>query len=218
MRWKSRIRNVLPSLISLLWLLTIVAGIIYLMRRCASNDPGETKIEPTAIQVQSVRKIAEMAVLKWQEELVLDSVEYFRNGQQKMAAKSLQIRNPYRASEVLNASNVKRRLTLIVEVEAKMGVDLSKCARIAENKDSVWIHLPRPEVLSYEANPTQTKIFIETGAWDDRDKKEIMKGIRLALNERLNRKEIKQRIQLQLHQLFESLLNDDRTVLVYFDC
>jgi hypothetical protein len=174
-----------------------------------SSTEDELKIDDTPIHIESIRTIAEISTVSYQDEVVMDTVEFYKNDP-----------SIYRPTEWLQLydRNVKRRLTLIVKGEVKYGLDLTNSNfDIKSNNDSIWIKLPEPTILDVIVSPSKTEVFQEQGRWSDSDRKRLEAKAKntLITNARIFKLEEKARINSE--RLFLKLIQTDKTLIISFD-
>lgn len=175
----------------------------------SNSGEDELRIDDTPIHVESIRTIAEISTVSYQDEVVMDTVEYYKSEP-----------SIYHPTEWLQLydRNVKRRLTLIVKGEVKYGLDLTKSNfNIKSNSDSIWIKLPAPKVLDVIVSPSKTEIFQEQGRWTDRDRKRLEAKAKntLQLNAKVFKLEEKARINSE--RLFKKLIQSEKQLIISFD-
>jgi len=174
-----------------------------------SDQSNELTIDDTPIHIESIKTIAEIASVSYRDEVVMDSIEFYRSK-----------KSVYDPREWLRIydRNIKRRLTLIVKGEVKYGIDLTDGTYdVKFNADSIWLKLPSPRILDILVTQNKTEIFQETGKWGDGARKtlEILAKRKLKRNaETLN---LKDKAKINITRLFNSILDQNKTVIITFD-
>ena len=102
--------------------LGLVAAIVFvgywgyqLFFKGGSSD--EIVLEETPLKVEQIRSILELNTLKFQDEVVVDSVEYYKTGGDVIWGTLDKLTDPDQFKHGLKPDGVKRRLTLIVRGE-----------------------------------------------------------------------------------------------------
>lgn len=149
----------------------VVTGIVLLVIYFSTSSEADLKIADTPIHILRIREIAEISSISYRDEVVVDSIEWYEG--------TGDLTNIMEWPEIVDRSYshmVKRRLTLIYKGELKYGFDLKKDEfKLTESGDSVYLTLPKAEILSITINPRDTELFQEQGAWNDHARRKMEK-------------------------------------------
>ncbi len=196
----------------------IVVGIFVWNLIANRSDEDEFTIDETPLRVEQIRSILELNTMKFQDEVVVDSVEFYRSTTEQ-ATGSLEKLFSY--SDIENAfttSPVKRRLTLIVKGELLYGVNLkTNDFQVVPKDDTLYVQLPQPELLSVSINPKSTEIFIENGVWRDYERRALMNKARkrmIASGEQLH---LARKSKEGLEKTIRQLLPTDKPLVIQYE-
>jgi hypothetical protein len=200
-----------------------VLAIIFLVgfsifRACkgTSNEP-DLVLEDTPLHIESVCRIAEVATMGFQDEVVADTVEYFKGNDDKLMG-NLKKLSDLEIKHFLRYSNVKRRLTLIVKGEAKVGFDLTKNNyRIAQNADTIWLHFPKAKLLDINVNPLHTEVFQEDGDWNDAVRRALLNKAKKRIEQDVVDAQLIAKAEKSMSDLILQLVGDQRKILIYYE-
>ncbi len=212
-------RNNIRFLKNLVVLLILAAiGILLYNKWNARAASKELVLSESPLRVESIKKIAELATISFKDEVVADSLERYDSEAEKVAGNLLKTRTWDGLKEALKGSSVKRRLTLIVKAEAKIGFDLMQGNyRVDSNKDTLWFHFPKAQILSINMNPTDTEVFQENGAWESSGRRQLMEKARRRVEWDVNRADLITKAEAGMEDILRKLLDNDRKILVYFE-
>lgn len=173
------------------------------------SDKDELTIDQTPIHIESIKTIAEIATVSYKDEVVMDSIEFYRSKKS--------IYDPREWMRIYDR-NVKRRLTLIVKGEVKYGIDITdNNYELRSNEDSTWLKLPSPKILDIIISPNRTEIFQETGKWQDTERKRLEVLAKIELKENAENLHLREKAKLNLERLFKTLLDPDKEIIITFD-
>jgi len=211
-------RNNIRLLKNLAVLAVLVFGVIFVFKKCSSDDAeGKLALEDSPLHIENIAKIAELAMVSFQDELVLDTIEYYNSSTDYVTGNVWKLHDLDNIKHVFSESDVKRRLTLIAKVEAKIGFRLTdKNYRVEQNKDTIWFHFPLPEILDFNSNPSETEVFKENGNWDDQARKNLMKRAERKTRYQVQQMDLDEKAKEGLKSLLKNILKDERTKMVYF--
>ena len=117
-------------------------------------------VDQTPLLVNEIRNIAQLMTVEAYNEVVVDSTRY-------PFGISPRIFNaiPGRPLSLLGGA----QLVLIVKGKVIAGVDLKKLdsSNVQIKNDSLFVQLPRAQVLDVTTNPSDVETFIETGTWTE---------------------------------------------------
>lgn len=182
------------------------------------QDSSEYAIDDTPLKVEMVRSIAEISTISYKDEVVEDSIEYFKNSTDQISGNILKLGDLDYWKYGVRASNISRRLTLIVKGEVRYGFDLTKHQiDIQHNADTIWLNMPKPKILDVIVVPSATTIFQENGDWSDQARIKMEKKAisQLILNaEKLN---LQKKTISQMDKLLRKIVPKDRVLLIYFN-
>lgn len=211
---KSSIR-LLKNLVALLFLSFL--GFL-LFRACSDKPkPPNLVLDETPLHIESIRKIAEVATISFNDEVVADTVEYYKNGDEVLSGTFKKLANLDFKNAIRN-SNIKRRLTLIVKGEAKIGFDLTdNNYRIYQNRDTIWFHFPKATILDINLNPSQTEVFQENGTWHDYTRKQLLAKAKTKIENNIVHAQLLQKAENSMKDLIQKLTRDERKLLIYYE-
>jgi len=168
-------------------------------------------IDETPIHIDEVRPIAEISVVSYKDEVVVDSVETYNE------EVDFSYYNPVDLYQMYQR-NIKRRLTLIVHGEVKYGINLSdKNYSIHQNTDTVWIHLPAPKIIDVIISPSKTEIFTEKGNWTDLEQKELLEMANFKLRENAIKLKLDQKALKNTRIIFNRMMITKKHLIILFD-
>ncbi len=176
-----------------------------------SEKNTELSIAETPIQIENIKSIAEISAVSYKDEIVVDSIEFFDKDV------DYSYFNPIDLYKMYNR-NIKRRLTLIVHGEVKYGIDLSdNNYSVFQNKDTLWLHLPRPEITDVIISPSKTEIFTEKGNWTDNEKKEMLIKATKKLKKNAKKLNLHKKALKNTRTIFQRMIVSRKKLLIYFD-
>lgn len=190
----------------------VVTGIVLLVFYFSGSGEQELTIADTPIHIQRIREIAEIGSISYRDEVVVDSIEWYE-GLGDMS-------NMMEWPEIIDRSYshmVKRRLTLIFKGELKYGVDLKKDEfKIKESNDSLYISLPKAEILSININPSDTDLFQEQGAWSDHARKRMEQKALRKFKKNANDLKLSEKAEEHITRLILKLVPSQHHVQIQF--
>lgn len=169
---KKKIKEIRTLVIRLSVLIAIIIGIVLIVKFVkAANSSGETPIDDTPLRVEQIKAILELNTVRFKDEVVVDTMEMLKNGSDLWE----KLTNFSSFDEIIKPSAIKRRLTVIVKGELLYGVDLKTSDfDVTDQKDTLFIKLPEPKLLSATVNPLNIEIFVETGTWSDGARRKLV--------------------------------------------
>jgi hypothetical protein len=197
-----------------LLVVALIGGGGYLVYHFFFRDTPEEelRIDDTPIHIESVRSIAEISVVNYKDEVVMDSVIRHRGNSTWSWLDSRKMVDKY-----LN-SNIKRRLTIIVRGEVRFGVDLSESNfKVRQNEDSIFIDLPKPKVLDVVVSPSRTEVFQEQGKWSDRERKTLEVKAKAKLVKNAESLNLNEKTEKNIRRLMNQMIRTDKKVIISFD-
>lgn len=194
--------------------LSIIAGVIVVVYLLLTKDSGPTnKIDSTPIRIESIRNIAELSTVSYSDEVVIDSVIYYK----ELEVLS-NVLDAYDLTQRIIKRNVKRRLTLIFRGEVKYGLQLTdKNFETSQNDDTLWLNLPKPELLDLILTPSDTEIYQEQGFWSDAERKEMEDKAKKRLKENALKLKLDERAENNATKLFKRLIRTDKTIVISYE-
>ncbi|HHZ81166.1 MAG TPA: DUF4230 domain-containing protein [Flavobacteriales bacterium] len=200
------VKRLLKSLIGIV----IVVLIGFLMYHFVFNRNNDSlQIEDTPIHIESIRTIAEISTVSYKDEVVFDTVEYYKG--------TTNIFDPRDWNRLYN-DNIKRRLTLIIKGEIKFGLKLTDGNfTIKSGEDTVWLILPSPELLDVIITPSKTEVFHEKGKWSDRARRQLEVKAKNKLQENAEKLKLEERAKENAERMFIKLINTDKHLIIEFD-
>ena len=196
----------------------IIIGMIFIyqyVRSCGRKDALD--IEDSPLHVEQVRAIIELNTITFRDEVVADTVEYYRNMAEQIAGNIEKMKSPEQAKYGIQGSNVKRRLSLIMKGELLYGVDLKTQEFTITPKDKqLIVRIPEPRLLSVSLTPQNTQVFMEHGIWKDYERRALQSKARrkmIASGERLH---LKEKAKEPLERLLRQLIRTDKAIVVEY--
>jgi hypothetical protein len=178
----------------------------------------EIVLEETPLKVEQIRAILELNTLKFQDEAVVDSVEYYKSDNEVIWGTLDKLTDPNQFKHGLHPSSVKRRLTLIVRGELLYGVDLKRNDfQFLPKDDTLTIIIPQPELLSVSINPKGTEVYLENGDWQDYERASLQRKARNKMIASGNRLKLSERAKAPLEKALRALVRTDKTLIIKFE-
>lgn len=150
--------------------LLILGFVVWLIfKACRSEDVDHFKIERTPMRVERIRNIVHLATISYQDEVVVDSIEYYKSGSEKFAGTLSKMTDLDDIKHAISDPYVKRKIALIVQGKIEYGFDLQNPVyQLKKMTDSLMqVTLPQPEILVIATSPSGTRVFLENGTWKD---------------------------------------------------
>ena len=214
-----KIKEIQTLIIRLLIVGLIAFGGYWIYQLFFKGPAGdEIVLEETPLKVEQIRSILELNTLKFQDEAVVDSVEYYKSESEMIWGSLDKLTDPNQFKHGLHPSGVKRRLTLIVRGELLYGVDLKrKDFQFLPKGDTLTIVIPQPELLSVSINPKGTEVYLENGDWQDYERAGLQRKARnkmIASGERLK---LPEKAKAPLEKALRTLVKTDKTLVIKFE-
>lgn len=208
--------------IKLLWqvlkLLILVALIVFVVRWC--NKPGsndELEIENTPMRVEMIRNIAEIATISYKDEVVADTVEFYKDAQEQFTGTLEKLTDPHDFKYGIRSEWIKRRLTLIVQGEIRYGFDLTHFdLRTQENDSVLTVMLPQPIVTDIIVTPSSTEVFLENGHWRDYEVRQLHNKARRKLIQGAVQLKLEQKARDNMESLLKQLIRTSKRLQVQY--
>lgn len=202
--------RLIKNILGLLIIGVVVSGVIYFI---SNNNEDELTIDKTPIHIESIREIAELSTVSYRDEVVVDSVIYYKELQE-----IADMFDAYEMTQRILQRNVKRRLTMIFQGEVKYGIDLTdKNIDTRQNKDTLWVILPKPEILDIVITPSQTEIYQEQGYWSDGERKSLENRAKKRLRTNSEMLNLDTRAKKNATKLFRRFIRSHKTIIVDYE-
>jgi len=213
---RAKTREIRQLITRLALVAALIIGGLLAWKACKSFTGGsDWKIDDTPLHVEQIREIVELNTVKFRDEVVVDTVEYYRNLAEQISGNFEKIKNIDEIGEGIKGSAVKRRLTVIMKGELLYGVDLKTQELIVTPKgDTLFVKIPQPRLLSVSLTPENTEVFIENGVWKDYERQALQRKARakmIASGERLH---LKEKAKAPLERLLKQLIVTDKQIVI----
>lgn len=200
-------KRLMKNIVGLAILAAVAFSAIFVYR---SYSDDELKIDDTPVHIEAIRTIAEISTVSFKDEVVVDTVEFYNE--------SFDIMNPFDWKEYLYDRNVKRRLTMIFRGEVKYGLNLSDSNfDIDHTKDTLFIQLPKPELLDVIITPSKTEVFQEQGQWSDGERKQLESKAKYLFRKNAEELKLTEKAQENALTLIEKLIITDKQLVISFE-
>jgi hypothetical protein len=211
----SEIKTLIGRLVTI-GVLVLIGVLVY--RWWFSNGQNDDfVIDNTPLHVEEIRKIVELNTIRFHDEVVVDSVEYYRNLSEQIAGNYEKLYDPDQIRHGIYHSNVRRRLTLIVKGELLYGFDLKRKELIVLPKEGkLIVRVPNPELLSVNLTPENTEIFVENGEWKDYERQLLQRKARLKMIASGERLRLEEKAKKPLEKLLQQLIRSDKPIVVEY--
>lgn len=215
-------RSKISELKLLITRLLIVAGIVaigFILYRWffGNKDKKGYAIEDTPLHVEEIRKIIELNTIRFRDEVVVDTVEYYGNVAEQIDGNIRKLFDYDQAKHGISSSNVRRRLTMVVKGELLYGVDLKrKDFSVTPEKGKLIIRIPEPELLSISVSPKSTDIFVENGEWRDYERQALQRKARSKMVRSGERLHLREKSKEPLEKLIKQLVRSDDPIVVQY--
>lgn len=183
---------------------------------------GESKdeivLDETPLKVEQIRSILQLNTLKFQDEAVVDTVEYYKSNTEALVGSLDKLMDVDQIKHGLSGDGVRRRLTLIMKGELLYGVDLQrKDFQFVSKEDTLTILIPKPELLSIALNPKGTEVYIENGEWKDYERMSLQRKARNKMIASGNRLKLAERAKAPLEKALRALVKTDKVLIIKFE-
>lgn len=216
------VRNKIKEIRTLVFRLAVVGGIVVLgvllYRWWFADESKEGwAIEDTPLHVEEIRRIIELNTIRFRDEVVVDSLEYYSNAAEQISGNLNKLIDPDQVKHGISSSNVKRRLTMIVKGELLYGVDMKrKDFSVTPENGRLVVRIPQPELLSINLTPENTEVFVENGEWRDYERQMLQRKARskmIATGERLK---LREKAKAPLERLLRQLIRTDQPLVIEY--
>lgn len=184
--------------------------------------PGESKdevvLQDSPLKVEQIRSILELNTLKFQDEVVVDSVELYASATDQFTGNLNKIMDIDQFKHGISGSLIKRRLTLIIQGELLYGVDLKRRDfQLVPKGDTLEIRIPTPELLSVSITPKKTQIVTENGYWKDYEVIALERNAKEKMKRSGERLHLVNRTKEPLEKCLKSLIKTDKTIVITYE-
>lgn len=201
---------------NLVILVLLIAG-AYLIYNYFNSKEDRFELLNSPIKIEQIRSIAEISTVSYKDEVVEDSVEFYTSISDKVSSNLLKMTDLDYWKYGIRQSNIKRRLTLIIQGEVLIGFDLKENPiQVDNNNDSIFIILPSAKVLDVLVSPSKTEIFQENGEWKDFERKKLEKRAIAQLKLNALELDLIEKANANMERLMTQLIPDNRTLIIAF--
>ena len=159
-------RNTISLTISGLIIVAIIAGCAYYAwQRYQTQQDEELQIEQTANLVTNIRKIAELSTISYYSEFTLT---------ESRTTPAVDNTLGHAVAHIIGHKDgalLHDQLVIIAKGKVRAGYNLSqiKDSDLRLSGDTVYLHLPEPQILDATINPSGFDIFLEDGRYNHHD-------------------------------------------------
>lgn len=187
----------------------LIGFLIIGFKKCTSSENKEWTLENHPLKIESIKKIAQLSLINFKDEVVVDSIVYYDNVNQQVVGNVSKIIDPSSWGYALRGSAIEKRLTLIVNGELNYGFDLkSDEFNVNVINDTVHVVVTSPRILSCVVVPSGTSVFLEHGDWNDSARKKLQKKAILKIEKHAQALNFDERAKKQFEQLFQKLITN----------
>lgn len=214
---ENRTKKKLALIKQLITLGVLVTLVLMVMKWCSNSDENSRfEIEESPIKIELVKNIAQLASISYKDEVVVDSVEYYSNQSEQITGNINKLMDVDNFKYGIKASNVKRRLTLIVKGEVLVGFNLKNSKfKITEKDSTLKITIPKPIILDVLSTPSSTKIFHENGKWQDYEITMLKNKAKLKMQQSANDLKLKSKAEENMKNLLLKLTKKKKKKLEF---
>lgn len=207
--------DLLRQILKLLVLVTLIALVV---RWCSkSGSKNGMEIENSPMRVEMIRNIAEIATISYKDEVVADTVEFYKNAQDQFTGNLGKLIDPRDFKYGIRSEWIKRRLTLIVQGEIRYGFDLTNFdLHTSENDSVLTISLPQPVVTDLIVTPSSTEVFLENGHWKDYEVTRLHNKARRRLLQDAKQLKLEQKARENMEALLGKLIRTSKRLQVEY--
>lgn len=200
MRFK--LKNILllvAVLVAGVWLFIRLAGLPSLVNIFAAKP---VVIDKTPIIIKSIKGIAQLVTVTAYDEVVVDSLVYYRSAAYLNAFKVL--------SPMAMLPSIQKQLVIIGKGKVLAGTNLQKLdsTHIRVSSDTIWLQLPQAEILQAIINPSDFETFEERGVWSYDEVTAVKIKARQKLIDRAVKQNILPRANAKAKSTIETLLTN----------
>lgn len=215
---RTKAKEIRKLIIRLIVIAALIVGGLLFYKACKSSSGQEAwEIDDTPLHVEQIREIIELNTVRFRDEVVVDTVEYYSSASEQISANLQKLTDIRQFKEGITGSAIKRRLTMIIKGELLYGVDLkTRELIILPQGDSLMVKIPQPKLLSVSLTPHDTEVFIESGKWRDFERQALQRKARakmIASGERLN---LKEKARAPLERLLKQLIVTEKQLVIEY--
>ena len=109
----------LRTLVVRIAVIGVIALVVYFGYQIVKEytNSREVKIEDSPLRVEQIRSIVELNTLRFQDEVVVDTIEHYTSSTDHLAGTLEKILSFQQFSDGISGSLIKRRLSLVVQGE-----------------------------------------------------------------------------------------------------
>lgn len=216
---RQRIKEIRTLIVRLaLVALIVFAGYWIYKLFIKGESKDEIVLDETPLKVEQIRSILQLNTLKFQDEAVVDTVEYYKSNTEALVGSLDKLMDVDQIKHGLSGDGVKRRLTLIMKGELLYGVDLQrKDFQFVSKEDTLTILIPQPELLSIALNPKGTEVYIENGEWKDYERMSLQRKARNKMIASGTRLKLAERAKAPLEKALRALVKTDKVLIIKFE-
>lgn len=212
---RQKIREILTLIVRLIALTGIIFLVYFLFFR--NSNSNEIVLDDAPLKVEQIKSILELNAINFQDEVVVDSVEYYQNMGEAFSGTIEKLFDINQLKNSLKSDGIKRRLTLIVRGNLMYGVDLKKKDfQFKTYDDSTILILPEPELLSIETNPANTEVYIENGYWKDSERIILMNLARKKMIQTADELHLKEKVKKPIEKLLHVLNASNKKLIIQY--
>lgn len=195
----------------------IIVGVVFLVRKCNARQNSEWKLENRPLKIENIRKIAELSTVSYQDEVVVDTIEYYDGLGEQITGNVKKLSDIENWKYSIRGSAIKRRLTLIVGGEVRYGFDLKDTTfHTRFSGDSVFVTVARPKILDILVPPSKTTVFQEHGQWHDNARRKLQQKAVNTLSHQSRQLGLEEKAKKQLESLLQKLITEKRILIVTY--
>lgn len=214
---RNKRRDIIRLIINLCIIGLIIVGVVFLFRKCSKDENTEWELENHPLRVENIRKIAEISTVSYKDEVVTDTIEYYKDINEQISGNVAKLSDIENWKYSIRGSAIKRRLTLIVGGEVRYGFDLKDEAfKVSYSGDSVFVQLPAPKILDIIIVPSKTSIFQEHGDWHDNARRKLQKKAIGIFTRRSQNMDLEDKSKKQLESLLQKMITNNRKLIVSY--
>lgn len=209
----------LRTLVVRIAVIGVIALVVYFGYQIVKEytNSREVKIEDSPLRVEQIRSIVELNTLRFQDEVVVDTIEHYTSSTDHLAGTLEKILSFQQFSDGISGSLIKRRLSLVVQGELLYGVNLKiHDFDLKEQNDTLVLTLPEPELISATVNPSGTDVFVETGTWSDYARRVMLNKAKKKMIASGERMHLKDRAKEPLVRLIKQLVHSEQPIKIQF--
>ena len=213
---RQKIKEIRTLIVRLVLVALIAFGAYWVYQLFFKGEStDEIILDETPLKVEQIRSILELNTLKFQDEAVVDTIEFYKSDSEVLWGTLDKLTDPDQFKNGLRPSGVKRRLTLIVRGELLYGVDLKrKDFQFIDKEDTLTLIIPKPELLSVSINPKGTEVYIENGDWKDYERTALQRKARNRMIASGIRLKLPERAKAPLEKALRSLVRTDKLLVI----